>query len=120
MSGALKNKLILLRRTQTADLGGGASAPTLSADKAVWASVERLTTAQDFLGPRGDGGRRRLKRIAATTRAAHAAQLELAPGDLLAFEACVFEIMSIASADTRERRVTLVCEEVAGAEAALS
>ncbi|MFC2954046.1 head-tail adaptor protein [Marinicaulis aureus] len=103
MIGALRHKVILLDVSRASDEAGGASL-SWGAGSEVWASVERLTSTRDFAGDRAN----RLKRIAVTIRFS----AEVALGQRLTFEGVMFETVSIESDDGRDRRLTLICEEV--------
>jgi head-tail adaptor len=103
VTGSLRHKVELLAAARTADEAGGASI-AWSADAEIWARVERLTSTRDFSGDRDN----RLKRIAVTVRW----RAGLSLGARVRFEDADYEIVSIESDDGRERRVTLVCEEV--------
>lgn len=103
MIGALRHKIVLLDVSRTDDEAGGASlfwAPGAE----VWAAVERLASTRDFAGDREN----RLKRIAVTIRYSAAMSL----GQRLTFEGVTYETVSIESDDGRDKRLTLICEEV--------
>jgi len=101
--GALRHKVILLDASRSEDEAGGASlfwAPGAE----LWAAVERLASTRDFAGDREN----RLKRIAVTIRY----RAGIALGQRLTFEGETFETVSIESDDGRDKRLTLICEEV--------
>ncbi|WP_375203643.1 head-tail adaptor protein [Hyphococcus sp.] len=103
MIGALRHKVILLDVSRTDDEAGGASLSWAPGPE-VWASVERLSSTRDFTGDREN----RLKRIAVMIRYS----ADVALGQRLTFEGETFETVSIESDDGRDRRLTLICEEV--------
>lgn len=103
MIGALRHKIELLSPSRIDDEAGGASV-SWTAGPELWADVERLTSTRDYAGDRGD----RLKRIAATIRF----RSDIALGQRLSFAGEIYETVSIESDDGREKRLTLICEEV--------
>lgn len=103
MIGALRHKIIWLDVSRESDEAGGASLSWVPGSE-VWASVERLASTRDFAGDREN----RLKRIAVTIRFS----MDAALGQRLAFEGEAYEIVSIESDDGRDKRLTLICEEV--------
>lgn len=107
MSGELRNRVEFLTPLRTDDEAGGAAvAWNVGAD--CWAEVERLASTRDFAGDRDN----RLRRIAVTMRFTQEAVF----GARLRFQGADYEIVSIESADGRlggrDRRLTLICEEV--------
>ncbi|WP_428410014.1 phage head closure protein [Hyphococcus sp.] len=103
MIGALRHKIVLLDASRDSDEAGGASL-SWAPGAEIWASVERLASTRDFAGDREN----RLKRIAVTIR--FSANVSL--GQRLTFEGETYETVSIESDDGRDRRLTLICEEV--------
>ncbi len=103
MIGALRHKIELLTPERTEDEAGGASVAYLSGPE-LWADVERLSSTRDFAGDREN----RLKRIAATIRF----RSDIALGTRIVFAGETYETVSIESDDGREKRLTLICEEV--------
>ncbi len=102
MIGDLRHKIELQTPSRTEDEAGGASIDWISGGE-LWAAVERLTSTRDFAGDRDN----RLKRIAVTVRAG---AFDL--GGRLVFSGETYEIVSIESDDARDKRLTLICEEV--------
>ena len=102
MIGALKHQVDRLQGASMSD-GGGGVAVTYSITETVWASVERLTSVRNFAGDK----RQRLRRIAVTIR--YLAEVDL--GDRIRFQDADYEIVSIEDGDTKDRRLTLICEE---------
>ena len=92
------------RRCSAPDAGGGASHAWTTVET-VWAGLARLSSVRDTLGGRGV----KRRRIAATIRWRN----DVAPGGRVRESGVDYEIVSIESDDGRERRMTLVCEEVA-------
>lgn len=105
MIGPLRHKLERLVSQRIPDDGGGAAINWQSMGE-LWARVEHLTPIRDLTGDR----RSFLKRIAAEVRPYTA----LSEGDRVRYNATDFEIVSIETIDDRQRRMTLVCEEVLG------
>ncbi len=103
MIGELRHKIEWLNPARTNDEAGGAAIAWTSGGE-LWAGVERLTSTRDFAGDREN----RLKRIAVTIR--YSAEISL--GGRLRFAGDDFEIVSIESEDGRDKRLTLICEEV--------
>lgn len=103
MIGLFRKRIEILSQTRIDD-GAGGAALSWTIVEAAWASVERLASTRDSSGDR----RTQLRRIAAAIRWRPAAM----PGRRLRLEGRDYEIMSVESLDERERRVTLVCEEV--------
>ena len=103
MIGALRHKIELLTLARVDDEAGGASL-AWNAGAELWADVERLSSTRDFTGDRDN----RLKRIAATIRF----RADIALGQRLIFAGETYETVSIESEDGREKRLTLICEEV--------
>lgn len=103
MTGALRHRIQLLNASRTGDEAGGASV-AWAPGAALWADVERLSSTRDFAGDRGN----RLKRIAATIRF----RADIALGQRLVFAGETYETVSIESDDGREKRLTLICEEI--------
>lgn len=103
MIGAFRRRIEILASSRVGDGAGGASI-AWSPVESLWAGVERLSSAPDVTGEAS----RRLKRIAASVRARSA----LAIGQRVVLDAEIYEIVSIESADDKERRLTLICEEV--------
>jgi len=103
MIGELRHKITLLTSERISDGGGGADF-TWSPAASLWARVVKLSSTQDFIGD----SQRRLKRLAATIRKRD----DIDTGMRVFFEGNFFEITSIETDDERERRVTLICEEV--------
>ena len=103
MIGELRHKIELLTASRVDDEAGGASISWVSGGD-LWAAVERLSSTRDFAGDREN----RLKRIAVTMRQSAAITL----GGRLMFSGETYEIVSIESDDGRDRRLTLICEEV--------
>ena len=102
MIGELRHKIERLTPARTEDEAGGAAIDWISGGE-LWAAVERLTSTRDFAGDREN----RLKRIAVTVRAG---AFDL--GTRLVFSGEIYEIVSIESDDGRDKRLTLICEEV--------
>ena len=103
MIGSLRHKVVLLEAARTEDEAGGASI-AWSSGAALWAGVERLSSTRDFTGDRET----RLKRIAVSIRYS----ADVALGQRLTFEGETYETVSIESDDERDKRLTLICEEV--------
>lgn len=103
MIGALRHKIQLLNASRDEDEAGGASIAWTPGPE-LWADVERLSSTRDFTGDRDN----RLKRIAATIRF----RADIALGTRLVFAGETYETVSIESDDGREKRLTLICEEV--------
>ena len=103
MIGALRHKIELLTLSRIADDGGGATVAWLPGPD-LWARVERLTSTRDIAGDRTQ----RLKRIEATIRY----RTDVVLGQQIRFEGDPYEVVSIESNDDRDRRLTLICEEV--------
>ena len=103
MIGALRHKIVLLDVSRTEDEAGGASLSWIAGPE-IWASVERLSSTRDFAGDREN----RLKRIAVIIRFS----ADVALGQRLTFESETYETVSIESGDGRDKRLTLICEEV--------
>ncbi len=103
MIGSLKHKITLLTPVRHEDEAGGASIDYAPGTE-LWAQVERLTSTRDYAGEREN----RLKRIAATIRF----RPNMALGLRISFAGDAYEVVSIESEDGRDRRLTLVCEEV--------
>jgi len=103
MIGALRHQVDLLTSSRIADGGGGAAIVT-TISETVWANVERLTSTRNFAGDK----RQRLRRIAVTIR--FVTNLDL--GNRIRFQDADYEIVSIEDGEAKERRLTLVCEEV--------
>lgn len=103
MIGTLRHKIELLTPSRDADEGGGAAISWLPGPE-LWARVERLTSTRDIAGDRNA----RLKRIAVTIRF----RTDIALGQRLTFDNSDYDVVSIESDDDRDRRLTLVCEEV--------
>lgn len=105
MIGPLRHKLERLTSAREPDNGGGATVIWQSMGE-LWARIDYLTPIRDLTGDR----RSFLKRIAAEIRP-HPA---LSEGDRVRYNAIDFEIVSIETIDDRQRRMTLICEEVLG------
>ena len=103
MIGALRHKVVLLTQTRTEDEAGGAGLAWTPGPE-LWADVERLASTRDYAGDKQN----RLKRIAATVRF----RSDIALGSRLNFAGETYETVSIESDNGRERRLTLICEEV--------
>lgn len=103
MIGALRHKIELLTPSRDDDEAGGAQVSWLPGPD-TWARVERLTSVRDISGDRET----RLKRIAATMRY----RSDIVLGWRVRFDGADYEVVSMESDDGRDRRLTLVCEEV--------
>lgn len=103
MIGALKHQVDRLEATFLSDGGGGVAA-SFGIAETVWANVERLTSTRNFAGDK----RQRLRRLAVTIR--FVTDIDL--GDRIRFQEADYEIASIENGDTKDRRLTLICEEV--------
>ncbi|GJL92774.1 head-tail adaptor protein [Hyphococcus sp.] len=103
MISELRHKVELLTASRSSDEAGGASIEWVSGGD-TWAAVTRLTSTRDFAGDREN----RLKRIAVTIRQSGSITL----GGRLNFSGEAYEIVSIESDDGRDKRLTLICEEV--------
>lgn len=102
MIGALKHQVDRLEGAFSDD-GGGGVATTFTVRETVWAGVERLTSTRNFAGDK----RQRLRRLAVTIR--FVADVDL--GDRIRFQNADYEVVSIEDGDTKDRRLTLICEE---------
>jgi head-tail adaptor len=101
--GSMRRKIELLTLSRIDDDGGGAAIVWLPGVD-LWARVERLTSTRDVAGDRTS----RLKRIAATIRS----RTDIVLGQQIRFDDDAYEVVSIESEDDRDRRLTLICEEV--------
>lgn len=104
MIGLMNRRAELLAPGRVPDEAGGAVLGFTHKEYA-WAQIERLASTQDLSGDRG----KRLRRIAATLRYRPDVRL----GERLRLDGVDYEIVSIESADGRDKRLVLVCEEVA-------
>ncbi len=104
MIGALRHKLERLTLIRDPDMGGGAG-ESWQANGEIWASVDVLSPIRDITNDR----RVFLKRIAASIR--HFPDVR--EGDRVRFDQIDYEIVSIESDTDRQRRMVLICEEVA-------
>jgi len=100
--GALRHRVELLTLSRVDDDGGGVAVSWLVGPM-IWARVERLTSTRDVTGDRTH----RLKRIAVTIR--YRAGVVLA--QQIKFDNEAYEVVSIESDETRDRQLTLICEE---------
>ncbi|MBI1365765.1 MAG: hypothetical protein GC153_07370 [Alphaproteobacteria bacterium] len=103
MIGLLRKRIDLLAPATAPDAAGGLSVDWAPSET-VWAGVERLSSVRDLSG----GGDRRMRRFAATIRF----RPDLSPGGRVRFDGADYVIASIESADAKERRLILVCEEI--------
>lgn len=103
MIGGLRHRIELMTLSRVDDDAGGAATLWLPGPE-LWAQVERLTSTRDVAGDRTN----RLKRIAATIRY----RTDIVLGQRIRFENDAYEVVSVESGDERDRRLTLVCEEV--------
>ena len=104
MIGLLRKRIDILAETRIADAAGGATSSWASV-ATIWAGLERLTSSRDLSGD----GDRRLKRFAATIRF----RTDIAPGGRVRFDGADYLVASVEGNDEKERRLTLVCEEIA-------
>lgn len=102
MIGALRNRIELLTYSRVDDNAGGGAVIWLPGPE-IWAEVTRLTAARDIAGDKA----RRLKRIAATIRR----RGDIVLGQQVKFGNDNYEVVSIESDSSRQRRLTLICEE---------
>lgn len=102
MIGAFRTRIEILAPSRIDDGAGGAGL-VYTPLESIWAGVERLSSAPDVTGEAG----RRLRRIAASVRA----RKTLAIGQRVIADGGTYEIVSIESADDRERGLILICEE---------
>lgn len=103
MISALRHKIELLSASRTHDDGGGAVVSWAPGPE-LWARVERLTSTRDLAGDREN----RLRRLAVTVRY----RSDLILGHRIRLDSTNYEIVSIETGDERDRRLTLICEEV--------
>jgi SPP1 family predicted phage head-tail adaptor len=97
-------KRIEIRRPERAADGAGGALVAWSTVETVWAGLRRLPSVRDLSGDRNAI----LRRIAATIRARSAVRL----GQRVRVDGVDYEITSIESEGERDKRLTLICEEM--------
>lgn len=103
MSGLLRRRVSLWAPARLAD-GGGGGRILYTEQAVVWAAVTRLAAVRDVGGDSG----RFLRRTATTIRG----RADVALGWRVRADGVFYEIVSIEPADAREKRLTLVGEEI--------